>query len=124
MAPGVGLAKTTKVLSMKRPKLIPMLDSFVMGFIFKDGQTPGANTPAGSGVVAMNQLRELLRTHRNWAVVNSLAHQINAWLAGRISERPPPVLTPLRVLESLLWFDGGGYDLFKWKLVGNDIRRH
>ncbi len=31
--PGVGLAKTTKALHKKRPHLIPMLDSFVAGYL-------------------------------------------------------------------------------------------
>jgi hypothetical protein len=53
--PGVGLAKLAKFLHKKRPLLIPMLDSVVVGYLHAVGSAPRYGEP---GVVATALTRE------------------------------------------------------------------
>ena len=104
---GVGLAKMTKVLCLKRPRLIPMLDSYVMKALY-EGEWPQVeeDTYAEAGILAIQRFRELYR--QNAAAVEALTEQINAWLS-RYRHEPPVALTNVRVLETLLWGEWGGW---------------
>jgi len=117
--PGIGLAKMTKVLCLKRPALFPMLDSYVMAMLFRDAWPAGMehDTYADSGVVALKQFQQLLIHDGNLEVLQSVRDEFNAWLSGHAEDRqitPTPVLTTVRVLDNLLWFDSAGYKSFGW----------
>jgi hypothetical protein len=119
MVPYVKLAKTTKVLCMKRPLLIPMLDSYVMKFLFEDEK---GNDEAAS-ILGMKQFRALMLHDGNLVSANLLTTEINRWLAERVNEGVPPVLSPIRVIENLLWFDWCGYKCFpEWECADNVVR--
>jgi len=121
---GVGLAKMTKLLCQKRPALIPMLDSYVMGFLFKS-EWPAVrpNTYAKAGVEGMKQFRALLLHGNNLAATKAISEEMNAWLADRVEDRTPPHLSPVRVLDSLLWFDWWGFTAFGWVEADGEIRK-
>lgn len=111
--PNVGLAKMTKVLCLKRPRLIPMLDSYVMEVLYeKEWPDVDEDTYAEAGVAAMKRLSSLYRYGANAAAVDAATAGINEWL--RASGDPSAVeLTPVRVLESLLWYEVGGKSNFE-----------
>lgn len=116
---GIGLAKMTKVLCLKRPALFPMLDSYVMGMLFRDDWPAGMNNDsyADAGVVAMKQFHALLHHGNNLEELQEVRNQFNRWLrvqAAELQIEPAPVLTTVRILDNLLWFDSGGYRSFGW----------
>lgn len=108
--PGVRLPKATKILHMKRPRLIPMLDSYVLRFLFSEDREHDAAT----GIVGMRQFRALMRYGNNLEALYAITEKINRWLAGLTKEGPLLMLTPVRVLDHLLWFDYRGYKAFGW----------
>ncbi len=116
--PYVRLPKATKVLHMKRPWLIPMLDSYVLSFLFSEDREYDAAT----GVLGMRQFRALMLHGSNLEALYAIAEETNRWLTGLTREGPPPILSPVRVLDHLLWFDGGGYKWFKWVCDGGVVR--
>jgi hypothetical protein len=114
---GVSLATMTKVLSLKRPALIPMLDSHVMGFLFQKERPLQDNRKiqddARVGVVGMRQFRELMRHGKNLEALTSIGNEINSWLAGQlVSSHTAPVLSAVRLLDCLLWYDWNGHTYF------------
>ncbi len=119
----IGLAKMTKVLCMKRPRLIPMLDSYVMELLFsKSWPSVSPDTYAEAGVAGMKQFRSLMRHAQNLGVLREITARINEWL--RDQGRHPPVLSEVRVLDNLLWFDRRGFESFSgWRNTATDIRR-
>ena len=66
----IGTAKITKAVCMKRPRLIPMLDAYVMEFIFKGGwpDLPD-DTYAQAALAGMKQFRALMMHGNNLAAV-------------------------------------------------------
>jgi len=118
---GVGLAKMTKLLCMKRPRLVPMLDSLVLSSLyFTPSKWPRelASDPyCTAGVKAMKRFRELLLYGNNRDVLAVLSITINEELSGRGGNRVPVHLDEVRLLESLLWFDRGGYLNFRGRWV-------
>jgi hypothetical protein len=114
---GVGLATMTKVLCMKRPALIPMMDSHVMGFLFEkewplqDGHL--LQDDAAAGVVGMKRFRELMQHGDNLRALVAIRHELSPCLARlEVSSRVPPGPSLVRVLDSLLWYDWGGCAYF------------
>jgi hypothetical protein len=104
--PGVALATMTKVLCMKRPALIPMMDGHVMGFLF---QRKGPQ----SGVVGMKQFRALMLYGENLKVLAAIRDELTPWLARlEVSSRAAPKPSLARVLDSLLWYDWNGHTYF------------
>jgi hypothetical protein len=88
---GVGFSKMTKALHRKRPALIPILDSVVVGYLRDDD--PGAASPFGERAVALvrGYKRDL---DGNRAPLRRLRRE----LAGRGYS-----LTEVRILDVLIW---------------------
>jgi len=88
---GVGFSKMTKTLYLKRPALIPMLDSVVQRYLADDDL--GAAAPFGERAVALvhGYKRDL---DENTATVRALQQE----LAGRGYS-----LTEVRILDLLIW---------------------
>lgn len=116
----VGLAKITKLLCQKRPNLFPMLDSYVMAFLFEDDRSPD-DSYADAGIAGMKKFRALMRHGDNGRALEDVVKVINVWLAKR--DGLPTRVTGVRALESLLWFDKGGYRAFGWKKPNGRVRR-
>ncbi len=110
----------TKVLALKRPSLIPMVDSYVMGFLFKSEWPPEATHYDEAALIGIQHFAELLERHRS--VITAISDDLNRWLAKEASDSV--TLSPSRVLESLLWFDYAGYKNFAgWKARKHDVQR-
>jgi hypothetical protein len=123
---GVALATMTKVLCMKRPALIPMLDSHVMGFLFRcewplrDGSR--ISDLAAAGVVAMGQFRQLMLHGENLKALAAIRDELAPWLTGlEVSSGAAPAPSLVRVLDSLLWYDWKGHDYFGTKVLEKDL---
>jgi Family of unknown function (DUF6308)/HEAT repeats len=115
--PGVALATMTKILCMKRPALIPMMDSHVMSFLFQSEwpQSGGRNVNgyAAAGIAGMKQFRDLMLHGKNRSALATIRDELTPWLAGLdVSSRAAPAPSQVRVLDSLLWFDGIGHAYF------------
>ncbi len=114
---GVALATMTKVLSMKRPALIPMIDDHVRRFLFRHGWPRDGRRlirpDAAAGVRCMKQFRELMQYERNLQVLTAIRNEMSSWFVGRTaSSGASPALSLVRVLDSLLWYDWQGCENF------------
>jgi hypothetical protein len=89
---GVGFSKMTKALHLKRPALIPMLDSVVQKYL--DGDDPGAQAPFADRALGLvrGYKRDL---DGNRAAVKAVRQE----LARRGS-----ALTEVRILDLLIWY--------------------
>ncbi|MDV3243718.1 MAG: DUF6308 family protein [Nitrososphaerales archaeon] len=100
---GVGLAKATKILHLKRPHLFPVLDSFVAKFLSGQGVVAvGKGRLVEVGLSIMEMVREDLQ--RNGSQFLRLQER----LAGL-----PIQLTPVRMHDILCWSQE------KWVVRGN-----
>ncbi len=92
--PGIGLASATKVLYLKRPKLVPVLDRLV-------AEIMGVNLPDNPGmarrVAVGQQLATAIRreARRNLDALRNIQEELSR---GGI-ERPL-----IRILDAILWF--------------------
>lgn len=90
---GAGLAKATKVLHLKRPKLIPILDSFVMDFLMDVDTTQVSKSKSLQyGIKAIELARKDLR--KNTAEFKKLQEEL--------LDLPIP-LTKVRLYDILCW---------------------
>jgi hypothetical protein len=133
----VSVAKAAKVLCLKRPRLIPMLDSLVRMWLYDDDQSP---TPpadpdefAALCVSEMELVQRLLRwpvgggkTNQDGAKELAEAMVAEAERRGLTDGVPPgqPWVTAVRVLESLIWFDKRGYKQFGYTSDEPNARVH
>jgi hypothetical protein len=83
---GIGLAIATKLLCIKRPALVPMMDSVVQGCL-------GTTDPA-----------QILRAFRHLVALPVVATHLDE-LAGVIASLVGFTPTAVRVLDELIWFD-------------------
>jgi Family of unknown function (DUF6308) len=90
---GVGFSKMTKALHVKRPALIPMLDSVVQAYLTRGAAVSTPSGPFGERATALvrSYKRDL---DRNRPVL----HEIQRELAGRGYR-----LTEVRILDVLIW---------------------
>lgn len=118
LGPHRQLAVTTKVLHLKRPRLIPVLDSYVVQML---GGAPPApevspNAVAMTAIILIEHLREQGRA--NLPVLQAVQQH----LAARGIER-----TLVRILDALLWLSHPGawssltYQHLGWPTVGISI---
>jgi len=84
---GIGLAKATKILHLKRPNLIPVLDSFVIKFLL-DVNVSDVNI----GLMALDRIRGIMRKQR--IAFEKLVEQ---------TRNLPIRLTPVRMFDILCW---------------------
>lgn len=94
---GIGLAKATKILHLKRPKLFPVLDSFVIKFLL-DVNESNVNI----GLMTIDKVREIVLKQK--PEFEKLAKQTR--------DLPIP-LTPVRMFDILCWTTE------KWDIRGN-----
>jgi cyclic pyranopterin monophosphate synthase len=109
VGPGIGLARATKVFHKKRPSLIPILDSEIFRYCARAIQQDGKKLPAGEvdkALVAMQVLRSDMIG--NSGVLHSLAEKY--------------ALSPLRVLDIIIWAWSGQYTPV-WTKGGHVSRR-
>lgn len=114
---GVAVGTMTKVLCMKRPSLIPMMDTHVMGFLFQKERPYAAgraiHKDADVAVAAMQQFRELILHVGNRETLTAIRHELTPWLnALEVSSGAAPALSLVRVLDCLLWYDWKGHMYF------------
>ncbi len=93
---GVGPAVATKILHKKRPALIPIIDSVMIGYFKAEKmQTLPDSSPIGNRIVVnLRFLREQLMSCRE--AIESLCEQ---------AASAHYACTPLRVLEVLIWIE-------------------
>lgn len=130
---GVGVAKATKLLALKRPGLIPILDSQVITALYgRHFQLPRDEERFADRVFQMLERFQMLMRWVDTDVDNaralrSVTTQVQASIASYRSgfhvSAPAIELTPARVLESLLWFDwwGAGYYGYHWDREVNRV---
>jgi hypothetical protein len=95
--PGIGLAVATKVLHVKRPRLIPVLDSLVL-------EQAGA-------VAGVDQAGWMKALERVRAVGRANLAEL-ASIRGHLGERGLPERTPVRILDAILWTSHPGSFLY------------
>ncbi len=117
----VGVAKVMKTLCQKRPRLLPMLDSLVRCALYNEDAEGLSDDPtefAQDAVVEIELFRRVLLWGSSSAVDNypRLVH-----LAGALTERLTSgdkrltdVVTPVRLLDDLIWFEWGGHQHYGW----------
>lgn len=118
---GIGVAKASKLLCLKRPRLIPMIDQYVRKALYNrvaDIEPPLPDKPEEFGrrvVQEVTAFRRVMLWERekrgpgltNLVVLQALAGELNRELAsgaGLTGE----IVTPVRVLDNLLWMDWYG----------------
>jgi Family of unknown function (DUF6308) len=90
---GVGFSKMTKALHVKRPALIPILDSVVQAYLTRDD--PKTRSPEAFGERAIALVRSYKRDlDRNRSVLREIQEEL-----GRHGYR----LTEVRILDLLIW---------------------
>jgi len=90
---GIGLAKATKILHLKRPNLIPILDSFVIKFLLDvniSDEEKGNHVDIG--LKTLDRVREIITNQR--VVFEKLVEQ---------TQDLPIQLTPVRMFDILCW---------------------
>ena len=127
---GVALAKATKLLWLKRPRLIPILDNEVIGAI--DGRRWGGSADperfAHEACYAMRRFRDLMllsgvdgegEAFDNLASLRRIQREAGEAISFHLTSAgiptPHPSLPITRVLDNLLWFDFSGYDYFGYR---------
>lgn len=91
---GIGIAKTTKILHLKRPELIPILDSFVIEYLFNIKT---------QDIFDKDYLIEMgvIFTEKIWKNINENKEVLEN-LSLRLSDLPIP-LTLIRLYDILIW---------------------
>lgn len=89
---GIGLAKTTKILHLKRPNLIPVLDSFVTKFLLDVNISDKKSSHVNIGLRALDRVRETIMKQR--AEFEKLIEQTRDLSIQ---------LTPVRIFDILCW---------------------
>jgi hypothetical protein len=92
---GVELAIASKLLTIKRPFLIPMMDSMVQ-YCFHDA-CQRCSKKSEIPVVIMGEFRRLLQDEHIRMTTTYLCSEIRKEFGIRVS--------PIRVLDQLIWFD-------------------
>jgi hypothetical protein len=104
-----GIAVTTKVLHLKRPELIPILDSFVVKFLLgiDTGSISGKARLVEAGVKAIDTARANIRN--SWEGFISLQQKLSDL---------PIQLTKVRLYDILVW------STEKWDIRGIPVAPH
>jgi hypothetical protein len=112
--PGVDLRRMTRVLCVKRPRLVPALPG--------GGRAGKRASLAAVALDALRQAREVVL--RNRLALSEMTAASNAWLERSTPQYRRVRLTPLRVLSELLWFELGGWRRFAgWEEKAGGVRR-
>jgi len=98
---GVDVAVASKILHLKRPALVPILDRYIYTFysyIYHTGKK------ARNAETAVRLLREIRADGRNnLNVLNGLAERINVVADEKLPPGQTVALTPVRVLDHVIW---------------------
>lgn len=115
--PGVSIAKVTKLLCLKRPKLIPMIDSYVLAGLYDDPPSFDSDPTAFAEETlrAVGLFRRLLlwptgQGSSNHEAIATVAAELTS--AVRRESNVAIELSPIRVLDNLLWFEHEGFKAF------------
>jgi hypothetical protein len=112
--PPVDLRRLTRVLCVKRPRLVPALPG--------GGRARKGVTLARAALDATRQAREILL--RNRLAVSEISATMNAWLEKQTPAARRVRVTPARVLSELLWFELGGWRRFAgFEEKAGEVRR-
>lgn len=123
-----GLAKATKLLCLKRPRLIPMMDRYVtLALKFKNANAQSAEA-VDRAIDALALFQELVRFQKAAtlkALCDNLTKDVAAHLLKQGISKPHPRFSAVRVMDNLLWFDEVGYKTkaytSQWKKTKNGI---
>lgn len=96
---GLGLARLTKMLHKKRPKIVPILDSILIGYLrpFIDEQTTKRVSEGDTAVCFIKEFKKDLDTNR------LVLTQLNN------SKRMPYPVSAVRILDILVWSTHGPF---------------
>lgn len=96
---GVALSTATKVLHLKRPKLIPICDSVVLGRLLglKD-----SSSSVERGIQCIEKMRSIGQVEENRRIILIAQKHLSSALPA---DNPYASMTPLRVLEAVLWLE-------------------
>lgn len=127
--PYVKLAKTMKILALKRPGLVPMLDSLVVDFYCGESvpserrhEPPEDAETFGGGAVALIERAVIVDVREHHQELVELATATESFVAKKWDMSVS--VSPIRVLESLIWFDWGGWRSFAgWRQTAGQIQR-
>jgi hypothetical protein len=108
---GIRISKATKLLYLKRPRLIPILDNYVISALWED-----YGNDSDAGINALFKFYIVLKD--NEGLLSSLSNKLADWVKTKY--KIDLLVTPIRVLESLIWFDYYGYENFKDDFILED----
>jgi hypothetical protein len=113
--PALDLRRLTRLLCVKRPRLVP--------YVPAHGR--GGNRGRSLAEVALDatrQLREVIL--RNRLALSEITASMNAWLDSQTPPHRRVRITPARTLSELLAFEIGGWRRFAgWEEKGGEVRR-
>jgi hypothetical protein len=119
--PGVSVAKMMKTLCQKRPRLLPMLDSLVRKALY-NSEDIGVDSDPDEFADGVVREVDLFRRVLLWGAGTPNANyprllELTDALAGRLAdggEVLPDLVTPVRILDDLVWFEWGGHEHYGW----------
>lgn len=125
--PGVSIAKSTKLLAMKRPRLLPILDSRVLEALY--GRSfPFSEDPTAFGHEVVDVLRRFKalmvwkdQDFDNLATLRFVCNELERLLRIQVQKRGLDIqamcVSAARALEQLLWFDFWGHDYYGYSYL-------
>ncbi len=111
--PGIAIGVATKVLHLKRPELVPICDSVVMGRLIS---CANSTKSVARAMKCIEKFRDIGMQEGNRAVLKTAQ--------GFLREKLPPgnahrEMSLVKILDSVLWFDTSErlpyFDLLGWK---------
>lgn len=113
--PGIDLRTMTRIAAVKRPRLLPAIDTPAA-----ERRARKAGAVARAALAATRDVREILLHNR--LAVHEISARMNAWLPEVIAPDQRLRLSPTRVISELLWFDLGGFRRFEgWRERGGEV---
>jgi hypothetical protein len=122
MVDGIKISIASKILHMKFPNTIPILDSYVMNALFRKNNAPQLNdwvTEADKAIVALKVFQYIYNQNRE------NLDEISLMVRKDFKSHPYLAnlnISNIRILETLIWFDWGGWENFDtWKYFNGII---
>lgn len=125
MVTGIRISIASKILHMKFPSFLPILDSYVMSALFRKNNSPQLNYWEGEEDKAILALKAFRYIYiQNITNLDDIKTSINRTFND---DKSYPHLANLnlsniRILENLIWFDWGGWENFEgWHYLNSVI---
>ncbi|HUL60620.1 MAG TPA: DUF6308 family protein [Anaeromyxobacteraceae bacterium] len=116
-APGLDVRTLTRLLCVKRPRLVPALAAPA-----RPPRAAKKGALARAASASTRSFRDMLLHNR--LAIAEIAARMNAWLPDHTPPDQRFRLTPARVLSELVWFDLGGWRRFHaWREKGGEVLR-